>query len=290
MDFSNEIECLIERALEEDVRTGDITSEACIPADASINGKFLLKQAATVAGLSFLESVFKRVDARVDVELLVKDGSRHRAGTTLARVSGPARGILCGERVALNLLQHACGVATVTAAYVYRVARYDVDILDTRKTLPGLRALEKYAVKMGGGTNHRIALDDRFIIKNNHLRFISGSSRNYVVEAIEKARAYRPDVIVEVEVETQEQLEAALSTDVAIIMLDNMTPSEASRCVRRIRQTRKKVYIESSGGITLDTVRDYAETGVDGISIGALTHSVPAVDISLRLSRPTHSS
>jgi len=282
--FDSAIEALIDNALAEDLGSGDITSEACIPADATIGGKFVLKQSACVAGLIYLESVFKRVDPSIEVTLLVDEGSQHRAGTTLALVSGPARSILSGERVALNLIQHSCGVATVTASYLRRVAAYGVDVLDTRKTLPGLRALEKYAVLMGGGTNHRKGLDDRFIIKNNHLRFISRKKRNYVVEAIERAKAYRPEIIIEVEVENMEQLEEALKTDVSVIMLDNMTPQEAQRAVKRIRQSSKKIYIESSGGITLDTIRSYAETGVDGISVGALTHSVPAIDISLRLS------
>lgn len=284
MQFEEEIEQIIERALAEDIRSGDITSEACIPADVAMSGKFVLKQAATLAGLPFLQKVFKRVDPSIEVTLLVEEGSYQKAGTLLAKVSGPARGILSGERVALNLLQHASGVASMTASFVRRVAGYHTQILDTRKTLPSIRALEKYAVRMGGGTNHRQGLDDRFLIKNNHLRFMARQTPNYVVEAIERAKNYRPDVIIEIEVETLEQLEAALTTDVSVIMLDNMTPSEATRCVKKIRQTRKKVYIESSGGITIDTVRDYAETGVDGISIGALTHSVPAIDISLRLS------
>ncbi|MCB1135929.1 MAG: carboxylating nicotinate-nucleotide diphosphorylase [Chlamydiia bacterium] len=278
------IERLIDTALAEDLGAGDITSEACIPADVTIGGKFVLKQAATVAGLIFLEPVFKRVDPSIEVKLLVKEGSHHNAGATLALVSGPARSILSGERVALNLIQHTCGVATVTSAYVRRISGFGVEILDTRKTLPGLRAVEKYSVRMGGGTNHRRGLDDRFIIKNNHLRFISRKTPDYVVEAIERALAYRPDVIIEVEVENMDQLEAALSTDVSVIMLDNMTPQEAAKAVKRVRQSGKKIYVESSGGITLDTIRSYAETGVDGISVGALTHSVPAVDISLRLS------
>ena len=183
----------------------------------------------------------------------------------------------------MNLIQHASGVATITDAYVRKLKGLRCEILETRKTLPGLRALEKYAVRVGGGSNHRLSLDDRFTIKSNHLYFLVGRSPTPIKEAVKKAKAHRPDLAIEIEVSNPKNLHQVLETEAKAIMLSRMMPSEIKKCVNLIRMTDKKVYVESLGTITLDTVRAYAETGVDGISIVSVTHSVPALDIVMRL-------
>lgn len=274
-----EILRLIRLAIEEDLRTGDITSEACIDQDETISARLLLKQCGYLAGLPFLLPVFREIDPRISMNLFVDEGSYHEAGTLIGTVDGPARGILSAERVALNLIQHASGVATATAKYVEQLKGLNCDILDTRKTLPGLRALEKYAVRVGGGKNHRYSLDERFLIKDNHLAFIAKGSRHPIQEAVQKARAYRPGVLVEVEVETLEMVAEALNAKADIIMLDNMSIAMVRKAVELIKGN---AYVEASGNMTLEVVRSYAETGVNGISIGALTHSASALDISLK--------
>lgn len=272
-----EIEHLIDLAIQEDFRSGDITTSACISENAHASAKVVLKQAGVVAGLPYFALLFKRINPAICVELLIAEGSFQKAGTILAKVTGPAQGILSGERPALNLLQHASGVATVTFAYVKKVSGFGCAILDTRKTLPGLRCLEKYAVRMGGGENHRYGLDDRFIIKTHHLAFIS------LKEAYLKVKQYNPKMPIEIEVDDCEILEEALQTDAKVIILRNMTPDEVLKCVEKIGKTDKKVYVESSGTITLDTIRAYAETKVHAILIGALTHAVPPLDIGMKM-------
>jgi nicotinate-nucleotide pyrophosphorylase (carboxylating) len=276
---SDEVQRLIRVAINEDIRSGDITSEACISSDKIISGKLILKQSAIVAGLSFIQDVFNEVSSLVKVQLLVDEGSEHPAGAVLGIVTGPARVIFAAERVVLNIIQHLSGIASTTARYVERVEGYNCDILDTRKTLPGLRHLERYAVRVGGGKNHRSALDERFIIKNNHLVFLAKESDTPILEAVKRVRAYRPKVKVEVEVENLRQVEEAIESQAEIIMLDNLTIPMVRRAVKMIDSL---AYVEASGGITLDTVVAYAEAGVNGVAIGALTHSVKAIDISLR--------
>ncbi|MBN9377775.1 MAG: carboxylating nicotinate-nucleotide diphosphorylase [Chlamydiales bacterium] len=282
MDLQQPIHNLIDLALQEDIRSGDITTLACISKNAQAQAKVILKQAGIVAGLPFLEILFKRIHPDIKVHLEVKEGSFQKAGTLLGTIIGPMRAIITGERVALNLIQHASGVATITAAYVKKVTGWDCLIMDTRKTLPGLRFLEKYAVKIGGGHNHRFGLDDRLIIKTNHLAYLA-QSKQTVAETVVSLKNLHPELPVEIEVEETERLLEALETDVDAIMLINMAPEEAKKCVEIIKKTSKKVYIESSGAITLDTVHAYAKTGVHGISIGDLTHSVEALDIRMRL-------
>lgn len=282
MDLEQPIHNLIDLALQEDIRSGDITTQACIDKTAQAQAKVILKQAGIIAGLPFLEILFKKIHPDVKVNLEVKEGSFQKAGTVLGTITGPMRAIISGERVALNLIQHASGVATITAAYVKKIAGLDCLIMDTRKTLPGLRFLEKYAVKVGGGHNHRFGLDDRLIIKTNHLAYLSHSNQT-VAETVMSLKNLHPELPVEIEVEEAERLQEVLETDVNAIMLINMAPEEAKKCVERIKKTSKKVYIESSGAITLDTVHAYAKTGVHGISIGDLTHSVEALDIRMRL-------
>ncbi|MFQ5729406.1 MAG: carboxylating nicotinate-nucleotide diphosphorylase, partial [Waddliaceae bacterium] len=213
-----------------------------------------------------------------------EEGSYQKSGTLIGKVSGSARSILTGERIALNIIQHASGIATVTSAYVRKLKGLLCEVLDTRKTLPGLRVLEKYAVRVGGGTNHRNALDDRFIIKINHLYFSGGGrSSTPIKDAVSRVKKSRSDLIIEVEISHIDQLIETLETEADAIMLSRLSPSEIKKCVHRINPTGKKAYVESLGTITLDTVRAYAETGVDGISIGSVTHSVPALDIVMRL-------
>lgn len=283
MNLVQEIKELIDRSVAEDLGKGDITTLSCIPKETATSGKIILKQSGVLAGLPFLEKIFKTIDPSVEVTLLVEEGSKQKAGTVIAKVSGPARGIISGERIALNFIQHASGVATVTQSYVKRVTGLRCDILDTRKTSPGLRYIEKYAVKVGGGVNHRYGLYDRIIIKNNHLTFFAGLSTHPIIDAYEKVSRYKPEIAIEIEVTDMDQLEQALQTDCESIMLDHMTPANIRQCVRRIRLSNKKVYLESAGAITLETIRTYAETGIDGIAISALTHSVQALDIGMRL-------
>jgi nicotinate-nucleotide pyrophosphorylase (carboxylating) len=268
-----ELRSLVRRALEEDLGSGDLTSRLIVPETARARGTFFAKQPMVVAGLPVAAEVFRALDASIFWETRAEDGARIAAKIPLAVASGPARGLLAGERVALNFLQHLSGIATLTRALKERLAGLPTELLDTRKTIPGLRALEKYAVRAGGGRNHRLRLDDGILIKNNHLRLAGG-----VRAAVERAVAGRPArVPVEVEVRSLEELDEALAARADWALLDNMTPEEVRNCVER---ARGRVKLEVSGGITAENIRAYAETGVDAISVGALTHSAPAADIN----------
>lgn len=284
MELDKQIQKLIDEALQEDVRSGDITTLACIPDEAIISGKFLIKQSGTIAGLPFLPYLFQKINPLITVEPLVEEGSYQKSGTAIAKAVGPARGIVTGERTALNLLQHASGVATITSAFVRKIQGIPCGIYDTRRTLPGLRALEKYSVKVGGGNNHRRGLDDHFIIKKNHLAFFSGITQHSIIEAVKKARAYRPGVSVEIEIEDQKQLAEALKTDADAIILLHTTPDEAKKLVEQVHKAGKKAYIQSTHTMSLETVRAYAETGADAILTGLLTYSINALEMSFRLS------
>jgi len=283
MYLQKEIERLIDTAISEDVGSGDITTEVLVPEDAVISGSFVMKQAGITAGLPYLNILFQKIDHTIKATPLVEEGSYQKAGTIIAKVTGPARGILTGERIALNLIQHASAVATSTNEYVRKLRGLKCEILDTRKTLPGLRALEKYAVRIGGGSNHRFTLDDLVIIKNNHLYFLTGSSGTAIKTAIQKAKSKRPDLAIEVEISDTKLLPPVLESEAKAVMLSRMMPSEIKKCVRLIHKADKKAFVESLGTITLDTVRAYAETGVDGISIGAITFAVPPLEIVMRL-------
>lgn len=285
MEFPKEIELLIDIAIEEDLGKGDVTSETLVPSSIQTSADFILKQAGVVAGLPFLSKIFEKVDPKTEVKLFVEEGSYHKAGTKLAQVTGPARAILTGERIALNFLQHASGVATITNQYVRKLKGLPCVIFDTRKTLPGLRSLEKYAVKIGGGANHRFSLNDRFTIKSNHLYFVEKKGLSNIKEAAQLARKAHPELTLEIEITSVKDVKEVLETDAQAIILSRMTPADIVKSVAMIRKTDKKIYVESLGTITLDTVRAYAETGVDGISIGSLTHSVSALDIVMRLAR-----
>jgi nicotinate-nucleotide pyrophosphorylase (carboxylating) len=277
--MKQDISELIERAVSEDIGLSDITSEACISEDTVISGKILLKQSACIAGLPFFKDVFQRVDPTIEVVFFEEDGEYLTAGAILGKVKGHARGILGADRTALNVLQHASGVATVTYEFVEAVEGYQCDILDTRRTLPGLRSLEKYAVRTAGGVNHRYSLDDRFVIKRNHLALIGQNTRYPIAEAVKLAREYRSDIEIEVEVQNLDMVKEALEADVDFIILDHMTIPVICKAVDVIDG---KAYVEATGDITLDTIRAYAATGVNGISVGALTYSVPSIDMRLR--------
>lgn len=287
-EIESQIEKLIEIAIQEDIGHGDITTQACIPSHVTASGKLILKQAGIVAGLPFFKKLFLKVDPKIDVEFLVKEGSYQTSGAILAQVSGPASSILAGERVALNLIQHASGIATITSAFVEKVSGLKCAIMDTRKTLPGLRAVEKYAVRMGGGFNYRNNLHDRCLIKLNHLAYFNSTSTEPILEVVKRVRHQNPENSVEIEVETLEQLGQALQTDVTIIILRGMTPQKVRVCVEKIHKAGKKAYLESSGSITLNTIRYYAETDIDAILIGDITHSVPALNMKFKLFPSSH--
>jgi nicotinate-nucleotide pyrophosphorylase (carboxylating) len=258
--------------LAEDVGAGDVTTEALIEADAICAAEVRVKEPGTVYGLDAAAAVFAELGATL--RPVVADGDRIAPGT-IAGVEGPARSVLTGERLALNLIGRLSGIATLTRRYVDAVEGTGVRILDTRKTTPGLRTLEKQAVAAGGGTNHRVGLYDAILIKDNHLRLAGG-----VVVAVEKARAAATGLPIEVEVETLEQLTEALGAGADTILLDNM-PLDTLRAA--VAQTAGRARLEASGGVTLDTVRAIAETGVDFISVGALTHSARSLDVSLEV-------
>lgn len=259
-------------ALAEDIGSGDVTSNAIIPADRAARFAVNARQELVVSGLKFLPELFALLDKHVSVELHVQEGAKVAKGAKLATLSGPALALLTGERTALNLIQHLCGVATLTRQYVDTVAGTSAKILDTRKTLPGFRALEKYAVSCGGGQNHRMGLYDGVLIKDNHIA-IAGS----IPEAVKKARmAGKP---VQVECDTLAQVDDALASGAGRVLLDNMDLPTLAEAVKRAKA--KKIETEASGNVSLQTIRAIAETGVEFISIGRLTHSAPAVDIGL---------
>lgn len=266
---------LVARALAEDVGSGDVTTQAVVPPDTTARATITQKAGGVIAGLAVAEAVFAAVDEQLECRQLVEDGV-WREGGPVAEVSGPAGSILTAERVALNFLGHLSGVATLTARYVRAVDGTGVHILDTRKTMPGLRLLEKAAVVTGGGHNHRTGLYDAVLIKENHSALGGG-----VGEATRRALAAAPPGMdVEVECATLEEVDAALEAGATRVLLDNMTTEKLSEAVRRVDGRART---EASGGVDLETVRAIAETGVDDISVGSLTHSAPALDLSLLL-------
>ena len=278
--LEQEVRQTILLALSEDRTAKDITTQACIPRDQWIRADFILKQNSRVAGLRFLPWICETIDSSLKWQVHAFEGGDYSEGMILASVEGAAQSILAGERTALNLLQHASGVAHLTAQYVNAVKGFPCDILDARKTLLGLRAIQKYAVSIGGGKNHRFHLEERFLIKNNHLALLKQASTRPVLEAIRRARILQPLAKIEVEVQSLSDLDEALQGKADVVLLDNMPSSMVADAVK-IGQG--KAYLEASGGIALESVREYAATGVNGISIGALTHPVAAVDISLRM-------
>ena len=273
------IEPIVRAALAEDLgRAGDVTGQACIPEGARMRAVVAARKPGVLAGIDCVRLAVLAMDPKATVDIRVKDGEAFEAGAVLAEIEGDARALLAAERTALNLLQRLCGVATLTRDYVRAVEGTGARIADTRKTTPGLRALEKHAVLCGGGTNHRFGLDDAILIKDNHVAVCGG-----VAEAIAAARAAVGHLMkVEVEIDGLAQLEAALAGRPDVIMLDNFSLEDLRAAVARTAASAfGPVVLEASGGINLTTVRAIAETGVDVISVGALTHSAPALDVGL---------
>ena len=266
---------LLDLALAEDVGAGDRTSEALVPAGARARGTLRAKQALVVCGLPLLERVFARLGG-VRVALEAAEGARAERGQVLATLEGEAHALLAGERVALNLLQHLCGIATLTRAYVERVRGTPLVVRDTRKTLPGMRALAKYAVRTGGGTNHRLGLDDAILIKDNHLALGGGD----VAAAVRRARAAFPGLPLEVECRTLAEVRAAVGGAPDLILLDNMPAGEVAKAVDI---ARGRVPLEASGGVTLEQLQALAGAGVAFVAVGAITHSAPAADLNLKI-------
>ncbi|MBI1797434.1 MAG: carboxylating nicotinate-nucleotide diphosphorylase [Candidatus Eisenbacteria bacterium] len=285
---------LVKYALSEDVGTGDITSLNTIPSGVNARAAIVAKEAGVIAGLDVARLTFREADPHLKFRAVALDGDAVTPGVAVAQVVGDAGSVLKAERTALNFLQRLSGVATLTRRYVDRIAGTGAVILDTRKTTPGLRFLEKYAVQVGGGQNHRLALWDMYLVKDNHIRAAGG-----LTAAIDRiARTRQGDLLLEVEVESLDQLREALRPDVDRILVDNRPVEEVRRAVEavdawcrgrtldsaRMREgARRWPEVEVSGGVTLDTVRAYAETGVDYVSVGALTHSAPALDVSLEI-------
>ncbi|MHB1485379.1 MAG: carboxylating nicotinate-nucleotide diphosphorylase [Saccharofermentanales bacterium] len=269
------IDDVIKRAMEEDIGTGDITTLATVDEDKVIEGTFIAKEDGIICGLGLLKRIFELLDLSVAIEFFVFEGSFIKSGETIALITGPARSILTGERVALNFLQHLSGIATRTYNAVQQISGKKAVIADTRKTTPGLRYIEKYAVRIGGGSNHRFNLTDGILIKDNHIRAAGG-----ITQAVAKARSFAPHTLkIEVEVESFEQIREALHCGADIIMLDNMSIEDMTLAVSMING---QAIVEASGNMGEKDLMAVADTGVDIISIGALTHSIKAMDISLR--------
>lgn len=277
------IETLINTAIVEDIGSGDITTTTLISEETEAGARIILKEAGVVAGLPFLPVVFSKLPGKVEVSFVVKEGSYQQAGTVIAALQGTAGSILSGVQTALTLLSHASAVATMTHEYVKEISGYKCKILDTRKTLPGLRAIEKYAVRIGGGFNHRFGLHDRIVIKTLHNKFLKTQSAKPILEAAKKIELAHPDQPYEIEIEDAKYLPEALSTKASAILLINMPPKEIGKLVPQIKKAQKAIYINNGGAVTLDTVRAYASTGVDGICIDELT-STRGLQMSLRLS------
>jgi nicotinate-nucleotide pyrophosphorylase (carboxylating) len=279
----SQIEEIIDDALAEDLGMGDVTTESLIPGDKQGTGFIVAKKEGILAGTGVAEQVFHRVDPELRVEILLEDGARVNAGNKVAKISGSVISILKAERVALNFLQLLSGIASDTNRYVEKVEGLPVRIMDTRKTTPGLRLLEKYAVRVGGGENHRMNLGDGILIKDNHLATLRSQGLN-IKEIVAKARQNAPYRLpVEIEVRSVSEALEAVEAGADIIMLDNMNLEDMRKAVESIHS---RALIEASGGITLDNVRAVAETGVNFISIGSLTHSATALDINVELEAP----
>jgi len=273
-----EIRRAVRAALAEDLGGGDATTLATVPAKARSIALMRAREPLVVAGIQFAEIVFRELAAKIEIKRGCRDGRRVKAGGTLLKIYGSSRAILSAERVALNFVQRLSGVATATAQFVEAVRGTQVKILDTRKTTPGWRRFEKYAVACGGGKNHRVGLFDMILIKDNHLAALQNEKPNAIAAAISRSRKKFPKLKVEVEADTLEQVAQAAAAGADIILLDNMTPAQLRQAVKIVRD---RALTEASGGVNLKTVRKIAATGVDYISVGVITHSARAVDIGL---------
>lgn len=269
------IDTIIKQALAEDIGTGDVTTNSIVPAEKVIKGQFIAKEEGVICGLNVAERVFHLLNPAVKLTLYVEDGQKVKKGDIIAAISGPARAVLTGERVALNFLQRLSGIATKTSLLVARISSTSAAIVDTRKTTPGLRILEKYAVRTGGGKNHRLNLSDGVLIKDNHIK-----AAESIAAAVAAAKKYSPQTLkIEIEVENLDQVKEALMAGVDIIMLDNMDIETMRQAVVLINN---KALVEASGNMDQKDLLEVARTGVDFISLGGLTHSVQALDISLK--------
>jgi len=269
-----DLDSFVQRVLAEDLgKGGDVTSRATIPDDARFDAELNARQSMVVAGIDIAAAIFRALDDRVEIERLAADGDQVQHGATLMRLGGKARAMLAAERSALNTLQHLSGIATLTHQYADALAGTGTVLLDTRKTLPGLRVLDKYAARMGGAQNHRMRLDDGILIKDNHVAACGG-----VAEAVRRAKQANTGLQVQVEVDRIDQIEPALAAGAERLLLDNMDPAQLREAVRLVAG---RVPLEASGGVTLETIRFLAETGVNFISVGRITQSAPAVDIGL---------
>lgn len=275
---SVEVRRAVRAALAEDIGRGDVTTLATVPRAARALATMRAREPVVVAGLAFAESAFRQVSPAARIKRRARDGQQVEAGQEVLEVSGPARALLGAERVALNFVQRLSGVATLTARFVEAVKGTRAQILDTRKTTPGWRRFEKYAVRCGGGQNHRLGLFDMVLIKDNHLAALREAKPNAIAAAVARARRQFPKLKIEVEADTLEQVAQAVAAGADLILLDNMPPEQLRRAVKLVSGRAKT---EASGGVNLKTVRAIAATGVDYISVGALTHSAPAVDLGL---------
>lgn len=275
---SVEVRRAVRAALAEDIGRGDVTTLATVPRAARALATMRAREPVVVAGLAFAESAFRQLSPAVRIKRRARDGQQVEAGQEVLEVSGPARALLGAERVALNFVQRLSGVATLTARFVEAVKGTRAQILDTRKTTPGWRRFEKYAVRCGGGQNHRLGLFDMVLIKDNHLAALREAKPNAIAAAVARARRQFPKLKIEVEADTLEQVAQAVAAGADLILLDNMPPEQLRRAVKLVSGRAKT---EASGGVNLKTVRAIAATGVDYISVGALTHSAPAVDLGL---------
>ncbi len=277
MEVPSSVKAFIMAALEEDIGSGDITSRLIVPAGHESTAMLVAKEGFVLAGLPFVEEVFHAIDGRVVVKALAEEGSRLKKGDIVAEISGKTKALLMGERVALNILQHLSGIATTTNRFVVKMKGLKTKLLDTRKTTPCMRFMEKYAVRMGGGKNHRSGLYDGILIKDNHVEIAGG-----IKEALKLAEEGRYLSRIEVEVENLKEFREALQRGADIIMLDNMPLKDIKEAVRL---AKGRTAIEVSGNVTLENIREIAETGADLISVGCITHSAPAVDISMKIVR-----
>ncbi len=281
------IDKIIDLAIEEDIGDGDLTTNCLVSNEASISGKFIAKEAGVIAGLPFVERIFSRFEDMASLEFYVKEGQLIKTGDLIAGISGNARTILTYERLALNFLQRLSGIATLTAQYVKHAEKQGVMIVDTRKTTPGLRYMEKYAVKTGGGENHRMGLYDQVLIKDNHLNLLNRGKTGYS-KAITSIRKEIPsNTLIEIEVDQVENVNEALEAGADIIMFDNMKASQITKSLNIVKEWQlktggKRPLIEVSGNVTLDNIDDIIQPGIDRIAIGAITHSAKALDISLQ--------
>lgn len=275
---ADEIREAVRRALAEDVGSGDVTTLATVPADATARAVMVAREPLTLAGIALAEEAFCQFSSTLKLQRALDDGQTAAKGAIILQVNGTARAILTAERVALNFVQRLSGVATLTAQFVAAIRGTGAAILDTRKTTPGLRRLEKYAVTCGGGRNHRLGLFDMVLIKDNHLAALRDTQPNAIAAAVARARQHYPALKVEVETDTLEQVRQAAEAGADFILLDNMTPAQLREAVKLVAG---RAQTEASGGVNMHTVRAIAEAGVDFISIGALTHSARAVDIAL---------